>query len=259
MSWVDRSLPSRSRLAPQAQVLGQIVLPSRSCGVFGREDVVGAARDGRHEGQVAAVASHDLDDECPLVRGSGAGELVDRVQDAVQGGVRADRHVGADHVVVDRADQADDDEGRMSVRELLRDDALGDQLSHVLGPFLTELVRARQGAIAADNNQVIDAVLQQVRGRAMTALVGAEFGGTSGADDGATLGENRRDVRPVHLLDGIAPVARPLPAFQDRIGLRALRQRRAHHCADGRVHALGVAARGQDTDTDCAHDSAIFH
>ena len=147
----------------------------------------------------------------------------------------------------------------MSVRELLRDDALGDQLSHVLGPFLTELVRARQGAIAADHDQVIDAVLQQVRGRAMTALVGAEFGGTSGADDGATLGENRRHVRPAHLLDGIAPVARPLPAFQDRIGLRALRQRRAHHCADGRVHALGVAARGQDTDTDCAHDSAIFH
>ena len=54
----------------------------------------------------------------------------------MQRSVRTDRHVGTHHVVVDGTDQADDDEGRMSVRELLRDDALGDQLSHVLGPFL---------------------------------------------------------------------------------------------------------------------------
>ena len=135
------------------------------------------------------------------MRGSGAGQLVDRVQDAVQGSVRADRHVGADHVVVDRTDQADDDEGRMSVRELLRDDALGDQLSHVLGPFAAELVRTRQRAVTSDDNQVVDAALQQVRGCAVTPLVGAEFGGASGADDGATLGEDRRHVRPAHLLD----------------------------------------------------------
>ena len=62
-----------------------------------------------------------------------------------------------------------------------------------------------------------------------------------------------------NLLDGIAPVARPLPAFQDRIGLRATRQRRTHDGSNSRIHSLGVTARREDTDTNCAHFSAIFH
>ena len=205
------------------------------------------------------MTSHDLDDECALVRSSGTGQLIDRIQDAVQGGIRADRHIRAHHVVINRTNQADNDQGRVGISELLRDSALRNEFGQVLGPFAAELVRTRQRAVTSDDNQVVDAVLQQVRGCAVTPLVRAEFGAASRADDRATFCKDRGHVRPLQLLDGIAPVARPLPALKDRIGLRLPRQGRAHHCADGRVHALGIAARGQDTDTNCAHISASFH
>ena len=245
-------------LAADAQVLGQVVLPARARGVLGREHVVGTARDSRHEGQVTAVAAHDLDDEGALVRGGSAGQLVDGVQDAMQRGVRANRHVRAHQVVVDRADEADDDESRVLGGGLGRDHALGSQLGNVLRPLAAELVRTRQGAVATDHDEVIDAVLEQVRGRAVAPLVRAEVGAASRADHRATFGQDRGHVRPLHLLNGIATHAGTLPAFVDRVGLRAARQRRTHDGSNSRVHSLGVTARREDTDTNCAHFSAIF-
>ena len=61
----------------------------------------------RHEREVAAVPAHHLDHERALVAGGGAVQGVQRLDDAVQRGVGADRHVGAEHVVVDRPDHAD--------------------------------------------------------------------------------------------------------------------------------------------------------
>ena len=245
-------------LAAETQVLRQIILPARARGVLGREDVVRTACDSRHEGQVTAVAAHDLDDEGALVRGGSAGQLVDGVQDAMQRGVRANRHVRAHQVVVDRADEADDDESRVLGGGLGRDHALGSQLGNVLRPLATELVRTRQGAVTTDHDEVIDAVLEQVRGRAVAPLVRAEVGAASRADHRATFGQDRGHVRPLHLLNGIATHAGTLPAFVNRIGLRATRQRRTHDGSNSRVHSLGVTARREDTDTNCAHFSAIF-
>ena len=245
-------------LTAEAQVLSQVVLPARTRRVLGRKHVVGAACDSRHQGQVAAVASHDLDDERALVRGRRAGQLVDGIQDAVQRSVRTNRHIRAHHIVIDRADEADDDEGGVGGRGLGRDDALGGQLGDMLRPLAAELVRTRQGTVATDHHEVIDAVLKQVRGRAVATLVRAEVRAAGRADHRATLGKDRGDVRPLHLLNGIAACAGSLPAFIDRVGLRAARHRRAHNGANGRVHSLGVTARREDTDTNCAHFSAIF-
>ena len=61
-----------------------------------------------HEREVAAVTSHHLDHERSLVARCSALDRVDRFGDPVQCRVGADRHVGAEHVIVDRADQADD-------------------------------------------------------------------------------------------------------------------------------------------------------
>ena len=205
------------------------------------------------------MATHDLDDEGALVRGRRAGELVNSIQDAMQRSVRTDRHVRAHHVIIDRTDQADNDQRRVSVGKLLRDNALGDQLGDMLSPLVAELIRARQGTIAANDDEVVDTMLKQVRGGAVASLVGTELSAASRADNRATLSEDRGDIRPLHLLNGTAAVACTLPAFKDRIGLRSPGQSRAHHCANGSIHALGVAARGEDTDTDCAHCSAIFH
>ena len=245
-------------LAAEAQVLRQLVLPTRARRILGREHVVGAARDSRHEGQVAAVAAHDLDDERALVRGRRTGQLVDGIQDAVQRGIRADRHVRAHEVVVNRADEADDDESRVLGGGLGRNHALGSQLSDVLRPLAAELVRTRQGAVATDHDEVIDAVLEQVCGRAVAPLVRAEVSTASRADHRAAFGQDRGHVRPLHLLNGIATHAGALPAFVDRIGLCATRQRRTHDGSNSRVHSLGVTARREDTDTNCAHFSAIF-
>ena len=245
-------------LSAHAQVLGQVVLPARARGVLGREHVVGATGDRRHEGQVTAVATHDLDDERALVRGRRTGQLVDGVQDAMQRSVSADRHVRAHEVVVDRADETDDDESRVLGGGLGRNHALGSQLGDVLRPLASELIRTRQRAVTTDHDEVIDAVLEQVRGRAMAPLVRAEVGAASRADHRATFGQDRGHVRPLHLLNGIATHAGTLPAFVDRIGLRAARQRRTHDGSNSRVHSLGVTARCEDTDTNCAHFSAIF-
>ena len=204
------------------------------------------------------MAAHDLDDERALVRGRRTGQLVDGIQDAVQRGVRADCHVRTHQVVVDRTDETDDDEGRVGGSGLGRDHALGGQLGDVLGPLAAELVRTRQGAVAADHDEVIDAVLEQVRGRPVAALVRAEVGAAGRADHRAAFGQDRGHVRPLHLFDGIATRAGTLPPFVDRVGLRATRQRRAHDGSNSRVHSLGVTARREDTDTNCAHFSAIF-
>ena len=245
-------------LAAETQVLRQLILPARARRILGREHVVGTACDSRHEGQVTAVATHDLDDERALVRGRRTGQLVDGVQDAMQRSVGADRHVRAHEVVVDRADEADDDESRVLGGGLGRNHALGSQLGDVLRPLASKLVRTRQGAVATDHDEVIDAVLEQVRGRAMAPLVRAEVGAASRADHRAAFGQDRGHVRPLHLLNGIATHAGTLPAFVDRIGLRAARQRRTHDGSNSRVHSLGVTARCEDTDTNCAHFSAIF-
>ena len=240
-------------------MLGQVVLPALARRVLGCEHIVSTARDRSHEGQVPTVATHDLDDEGALVRGRRAGELVNSIQDAMQRSVRTDRHVRAHHVIIDRTDQADNDQRRVGVGKLLRDNALGDQLGDMLRPLVAELVRTRQGTITADDDEVVDTVLEQVRGGAVASLVGTELSAASRADDRATLGEDRGNIRPLHLLNGVAAIACTLPAFKDRIGLRSPGQSRAHHCANGSIHTLGVAARGEDTDTDCAHCSAIFH
>ena len=133
-----------SRGAPGLELLAHVVLPAGPHGVLRGEHVVGAAGDRPHEGQVPAVATHDLDDEGALVGRGRRGELVDGVDDAVQGRVGADRHVRADQVVVDGADEADDDERRVGVGGGLVDGALGDEFTDVLGPLGTELLGARQ-------------------------------------------------------------------------------------------------------------------
>ena len=40
--------------------------------------------------------------------GGGAADGIDGLGDAVQGGIGADGHIGAEHIVVNRADQPDD-------------------------------------------------------------------------------------------------------------------------------------------------------
>lgn len=55
-------------------------------------------------GHLPAMPAHHLHDEGALMRIGGAHDRVDRLDDPVQGRVRADGHVGAAEVVIDGAD-----------------------------------------------------------------------------------------------------------------------------------------------------------
>ena len=102
---------------PAAQALAHRRLPVVHVGRALRDQhAARAGGDRAHQRQVAAVAAHHLDHERALVAGGGAGDRVDRLGDAVQRRVGADRHVGARHVVVDRADQAHDAEAASRLR-----------------------------------------------------------------------------------------------------------------------------------------------
>ena len=52
------------------------------------------------------MTSHDFDDEGALVAGRGAVQGIDGFDDPVQRRIRADRHVGTRHVVVNGSDEA---------------------------------------------------------------------------------------------------------------------------------------------------------
>ncbi len=91
-----------AHLSPLLQLLAHAQFPVVHVGRRLRDEhPVRAGGHGRHERQIAAVATHDLDDEAALVAGGGAGDGVGGVDDAMQGGVGSSGDVGAKHIVVD--------------------------------------------------------------------------------------------------------------------------------------------------------------
>ena len=112
------------------------------------DDRLGAARDARHQRQVAAVAPHHLDQERALVRRGRDLQAVDRLERDVQRGVDADRDLGARQIVVDRRRDADDLEAHLRQRQ-----------------------RPGLRAVAADDDQAVDAARRAgcARPRARTA------------------------------------------------------------------------------------------
>ena len=185
--------------------------------------------------------------------GGRARDGVDGFGDAMQRRVRADGHVGAVHIVVDRADQPDDGEVAMLIRRVLGDCAGLDQFVQQRRPFLPEEVRAGQTAVAADDHERIDLMLDEIlRGRA-PPVAGAEVIRSGRADDGAALAQNAADRIPVHLADPIAAIDHALIAFVDRVHRHTAIERGADDGAHGRVHAGRIAAAGQYCQTFGCH------
>ena len=212
---------------------------------LGDQDPVCSGGKSAVEGQVAAIASHHLDDEGALVAGGGAGDGIHRVGDAVQGAIRADGHLGAGKVVVDRADNAHDQKVLMSVSLLLGKPPALDQLRKQGWPFTAEDIGTGQRAVSADDDQAIYAMLHQVQSGLPSALTGTEFITAGRTNNGATLVQNAADRIPVHLADLFTAIHQSLIAFVDCIDLSTPVQSRADHCADRGIHTLGVASTGE--------------
>jgi hypothetical protein len=217
-------------------------------GLLGDEDPVGAAGDGAHEGEVAAVAAHYLDHKGALVAGGGRADRVEGLGDPVEGRVGADGHVGAAEVVVDRADHADDAEEGVARGRGGVDRPLGHELGEQLGPLLAEQVGPGEAAVAADHHEPVDAVGQEVGRRRAAALAGAKLRAAGGADRRAALLEDAAHVLPAHASDQRPALNQALVALVDREHLAAAADPGAHHRAHRRVHPRRVPAAGQDAD-----------
>ena len=209
------ALPTLAKLVAERNEIG---------GYLGNEDVLGAPRDADAERDVAARASHHLDQEEPLVRGRGVADTVDRLERGVDGGVEADREVRPVHVVVDRPGHT-------------------RHLHPLLG---REQRRAVKRPFATDDDEPLDPRALEDRRRAGTPLGIEEFLAPRrpqhrppALDDVGDLGAGER----AHLAGEETRIPAP-----DADHLEPLAERVTDRGADGRIHAGGIAAARQDAD-----------
>lgn len=87
-----------------------------------------------------AVPTHDLHDECALMRIRRADDRVDGLDDTMQCRICADGHVCAAEIVVDRANHAGDVQYAELLTLLGVDAAFLQQFVQQTAPFLTEQI-----------------------------------------------------------------------------------------------------------------------
>jgi hypothetical protein len=232
--------------APAAEHVAHRVLPVGTWRVLGDQHEVGTGGQTAHQRQIAATPPHHLDHERALVARRGALDRVDGLDDPVQRGVGADRHVGARHVVVDRADDADQPESAVLVGAVGVEQAGGHELVEQLRPFFAEHVGAGEAAVAADHHQSVDVAFDEVQRRPATPFTGAEVLAARGAEHRATDVEDAAHVGRGHRRDAVAAVDQTLEPLVDGEHIKPRRQTSADDGAHGGVHPRRITAAGQD-------------
>ncbi len=154
----------------------------------------------------------------------GVADLIDTFHDGVQRGVVADGGVRPVEVVVDGAGKADD----------------GD----VILPG--EQLRAGEGAVAADDDEGVDAGLDHVGIGLLAAFLGHERLGTGGLEDGAAALDGVGDGRGGELDELL--VNQSLVAAHDADHIDIVVTGGAGDGTDGRVHAGCISSGSEDTD-----------
>src|SRR5262249_17699987 len=191
---------------------------------LGHEDHVGAAGDAAHHRDPARVAAHHLDDHHAVVRLGGRVEAVDRLGRDEDGGVEAERVVGAGEVVVDRLRDADDRQ------LLLRVQTCGDA----------------ERVLAADRNERVEAPVAEVPEHALDASLELEGVRAARADDPAPAREDPRYLRRAEILEDRLDETAPALPYRDDVP--ALGVRPPDDGADDRVEPGTIAPSGEDSD-----------
>ena len=197
---------------------------------LGHQHRGGAHGDAHVQRQKARVAAHDLYHGAALVALHGVAQLVDAVDGGVTGGVKADGVIGAADVVVDGGRHAHHRDAQPGQRQ-----------------------RPAEGAVAADGHNAVQPQHLAGGDRAGAALFGHEILAAGGVEDGAAPGDDVAHAGGVQL-NKIA-VDKSLPAAADADALDSTGYRCAHHGANRRVHARGIAAAGQYADA----PDRLFH
>ncbi len=170
----------------------------------------------------AGVATHHLDDHDPVVRLRRRVQPVDRLRRDRDGGVEAERVIGAGEVVVDRLRDADDGKAALGV------EARSDS-ERVLPSDCDERVELAVGEVL---QHALDAVLDLERIRAARA------------DDRPAAGQDPRDLPRPELLEQRLDQSAPALAHGDDVP--AGRVGPPHDCADDRVEPGAVAPAGEN-------------
>ena len=105
----------------------------------------------------------------------------------MQSRIGPDGHVSSAEVVVNRSDDADDVQEGVLTLLLFRDQLPLPQSFEQLWPLLLEAVCAGEGAVASDDDQIGDGLLDEVFSGLDQPFLGVELHAPGRADDGAAL------------------------------------------------------------------------
>ncbi len=213
--------------------------------ILRNQDPVSTGRDRAHQRQIATVAAHDFDDKGSLVAGCGAVDRIDRFSDPVQSSVGADGHIGPEHVVVDRADQANQCETTVRLGHVLFDLTFRDEILQVTPPLFSKEIGASEAAIATDDHECIDAQFDQVLGRLAATLGSPERVAAGGSEHRATLVEDATDRLGSRRGDQLATVYESLKALVDRIHLEVGGESGTDDSTNRGVHPGGITTAGK--------------
>ena len=189
-----------------------------------------AGTGGGLQGDIAAVTAHDLHHARTVVGTAGCADGADIVDAGVDGGVIAQRHLGIGEVVVNRAGDA-----------------------HAGDAQFAQPHRAVIGTVTADDDDALDAHLADVVGRVHAHFRSYEIKATRGAQVGARLIgdiQNGIQIQLDHvILNMVASAERAVIAALDADEGHAVIARGFGDRHDGGVHARGISAGSQNTDT----------
>ena len=186
-------------------------------GPLGNQNHIGAAGNAAVERDPASIASHDLDDNDAVVRFGGGVDAVNGFAYDVAGSIESESVVGSAQVVVD-----------------------GFRHAHDFDSSFVELLRDRQGVVAADRDERIKFVLCDGGGAALNAVRTLGWVGARGAQNGSAAGQNaahRLQVERHGLVFDQAP-----PALHETHKFIVIVEHAfAHYGADDCVQARAIA------------------
>ena len=197
--------------------------------LFGQIDPFSARGQTTHQGQVATITTHDLDDKAASRGNRRLFDPVDCIDDAIEGRIGTDAQFGAGEVIVDRGGQADhrNIEGREDV-------ALAE-----------ELVTGLVATPAADHEQSVDTEAFNISRNLVEFRTLRDF--SVGTEIRTARCCPTTDAHPTHLGDiTLNQALEPIPHPQHDM---ALVNAHAHCCAHRGVHTWGRATRVNDRET----------
>ena len=195
---------------------------------FGHDQHFSAGGDGGLHGDIAAVAAHHLHHVGTVMAAAGGADGAHGLHAHVYRGIIAQRSLGVAQVVVDGAGDA-----------------------HAGNAQLAQVHSAGEAAVAADDDQRVNAQLAQVFCGLPPYFGLLEFHAAGSAQEGAALIGNiqhRFQIKGANIVLGIlAQAQQAVIAALDAHELDAVHSGAAGDAHDGCVHSGAVAAAGQDT------------